>query len=58
MYSATRSAVELRVSPNTDLSKYNSELILDKKILESKLSGTNVQSEKFGDILFGAEKEI
>lgn len=53
-------SVELRVSPNTDQLEYNSELILDKKDNRSiKLSGTNVWSEKFGDILFGVrEKKI
>lgn len=53
-------SVELRVSPNTDRVEYNSELILDKKDNRSiKLSGTNVWSEKFGDILFGVrEKKI
>ena len=53
-------SVELRVSPNTDQVEYNSELILDKKDNRSiKLSGTNVWSEKFGDVLFGvSEKKI
>ncbi len=53
-------SVELRVSPNTDQLEYNSELILDKKDDRSiKLSGTNVWSEKFGDVLFGvSEKKI
>ena len=53
-------SVELRVSPNTDQLEYNSELILDKKDNRSiKLSGTNVWSEKFGDVLFGVrEKKI
>ncbi|WP_295506638.1 hypothetical protein [uncultured Streptococcus sp.] len=52
--------VELRVSPNTNQLEYNSELILDKKDDRSiKLSGTNVWSEKFGDVLFGvSEKKI
>ena len=53
-------SVELRVSPNTDQLEYNSELILDKKDdRRIKLSGTNVCSEKFGDVLFGvSEKKI
>ncbi|RSI17144.1 hypothetical protein D8884_08825 [Streptococcus sanguinis] len=53
-------SVELRVSPNTDQLEYNSELILDKKDDRSiKLSGTNVWSEKFEDVLFGVrEKKI
>ena len=53
-------SVELRVSPNTDQVEYNSDLILDKKDNRSiKLSGTNVWSEKFGDVLFGvSEKKI
>lgn len=53
-------SVELIVSPNTDQLEYNSELILDKKDDRSiKLSGTNVWSEKFGDVLFGvSEKKI
>ena len=52
--------VELRVSPNTDQLEYSSELIL-KKLNDAKikLSGTNVWSEKFGDVLFGvSEKKI
>lgn len=53
-------SVELRVSPNTNQLEYNSELILDKKDDRNiKLSGTNVWSEKFGDVLFGvSEKKI
>ena len=53
-------SVELRVSPNTDQLEYSSELIL-KKLNDAKikLSGTNVWSEKFGDVLFGvSEKKI
>ena len=53
-------SVELRVSPNTDQLEYSSELML-KKLNDAKikLSGTNVWSEKFGDILFGVrEKKI
>ena len=52
--------VELRVSPNTDQLEYSSELML-KKLNDAKikLSGTNVWSEKFGDVLFGvSEKKI
>ena len=53
-------SVELRVSPNTDQLEYSSELML-KKLNDAKikLSGTNVWSEKFGDVLFGlSEKKI
>ena len=53
-------SVELRVCPNTDQLEYSSELIL-KKLNDAKikLSGTNVWSEKFGDVLFGvSEKKI
>ena len=53
-------SVELRVSPNTNQLEYSSELIL-KKLNDAKikLSGTNVWSEKFGDVLFGvSEKKI
>ena len=53
-------SVELRVFSKTEQLEYNSELILDKKDDRSiKLSGTNVWSEKFGDVLFGvSEKKI
>ena len=53
-------SVELRVSPNTDQLEYSSELML-KKLNDAKikLPGTNVWSEKFGDVLFGvSEKKI
>ena len=53
-------SVELRVSPNTDQLEYSSELML-KKLNDAKikLSGTNVWSEKFGDVLFGVrEKKV
>lgn len=56
----TGQSVELRVSPNTDQLEYSSELML-KKLNDAKikLSGTNVWSEKFGDVLFGlSEKKI
>ena len=53
-------SVELRVSPNTDQLEYSSELMLRKlNDAKIKLSGTNVWSEKFGDVLFGvSEKKI
>ena len=53
-------SVELRVSPNTNQLEYSSELMLKKlNDAKKKLSGTNVWSEKFGDVLFGlSEKKI
>ncbi|MBZ2072411.1 hypothetical protein [Streptococcus sanguinis] len=53
-------SAELRVFPNTNQLEYSSELML-KKLNDAKikLSGTNVWSEKFGDVLFGlSEKKI
>lgn len=49
-------SVEIRVRPRVDQLEYSSELILEKKDNQKiKLSGRNVWSELFSDVLFEVE---
>ena len=49
-------SVEIRVRPRADQLEYSSELILEKKDNQKiKLSGRNVWSEQFSDVLFEVE---
>lgn len=49
-------SVTIRVRPKTDQLEYSSELILEKKDSQKiKLSGRNVWSEQFSDVLFDVE---
>lgn len=54
-------SVTIRVRPKTDQLEYSSELILEKKDSQKiKLSGRNVWSEQFSDVLFdvGGHKAV